>query len=101
MSNYPLFSWTPIVIAISSMFGVGFMVGFAAGRITSPPTLSTTEAVIDRAGMRWSREDTRRYCTSAGYMKPPFESTFVDGEILPARDGTDVGTLVCYWRLAR
>ena len=101
MSDYPLFSWTPVVIAIGSAIGVGFMVGFAAGRITSPPTLSTMEAVVDRSGMRWSREDTRSYCSTAGYLKPPFESTLVDAEVLPARDGADVGTLVCYWRLER
>ena len=58
-------------------------------------------AVVDRSGMRWSREDTRSYCSTAGYLKPPFESTLVDAEVLPARDGADVGTLVCYWRLER
>jgi len=89
------------LLRVIGFFVLGGVCGIEVGRVTSPPTLSTMEAVIDRVGMRWDRNDTRRYCTSAGYMKPPFESTFVGGEVLPARDGADVGTLVCYWRLTR
>jgi hypothetical protein len=101
VSDYA-FSLKPILVAFGGVFGAGLTTGLLIGQVmASPTTLSTMEAVIDRAGMRWSRDDTRRYCTSAGYMKPTFESTFVDGEVLPARDGADVGTLVCYWRIAR
>jgi len=101
MNDRIAFSWTLPIVSLCGVFAAGFGIGSAIGRVPAPPTLSTMEAVIDRVGMRWSRDDTRRYCTSAGHMKPSFESAFVDGEVLPARDGADVGTLVCYWRLAR
>jgi hypothetical protein len=101
MSDRPLFTWTPIIVALGSMLGAGSFFGFLVGRYTAEPTLSTMEAVIDRAGMRWSEEDTRRYCSESGYMHPAWDATLAGAEVLPARDGADVGTLVCYWKLKR
>lgn len=95
------FSWTLPLFAIGGFFGAGFGIGCMVGRLTAPPTLSTMEAIIDRRGMRWSKQDMRRYCSDVGYMHPPFPSRFVDAEVLPARDGADVGTLVCYWSIER
>lgn len=88
---------TPLVVFV----GLVECAGFVVGRISVKPTVSTMEAVVDRSGMRWSREDTRRYCSESGYMHPPWPAKLADAEVLSARDGADVGTLVCYWRLAR
>lgn len=74
-------------------------VGWCFGRVTAPPTLSTMEAVIDRPGMRWNEEDMRRRCSVQ--LQPPWSAYLTSTEVLPASDGADVGTLVCYWSLKR
>jgi len=90
------FSWISIFVALFCAFGFGGMVGYTVGRAKAPPTVSTLEAVIDRSGMRWSREDAERYCTTSDHMHPPFQADLVGTEVIPGT-GSDVGTLVCFW----
>lgn len=99
MSRIALPSWWQTIGFALFVFGGVFVCGFAAGRLTAPPTVSTMEAVIDRTGMRWNDADTRRYCSESGYMHPAWDAYLTSAEVLPARDGADVGTLVCYWRI--
>ena len=89
---------TPLFITLSSAFVVGGTAGYLVGRMTVSPTLSTLEAVIDRSGMRWSREDAERYCVTSDHMHPPFQASLVGTEVLAPESGAgDLGTLVCYW----
>ncbi len=99
MINRPY--WTPILAVVGAAFGAGIGTGFLVGFYSKSPTVSTMEAVIDRVGMRWSEQDTRRYCSESSYMHPPWDAHLAGAEVLPARDGADIGTLICYWNLKR
>ena len=101
MSRIASPSWVQVIGFGLLVAGGVFGFGFFAGRLTAPPTMSTMEAVIDRAGIRWSSEDAKRYCSEFGYMRPPWDAALAGAEVLPARDGADIGTLVCYWKLKR
>lgn len=88
----------PALCALGGAFVCGGAIGYYLGRTTAPPTLSTLEAVIDRSGMRWSREDAERYCVTSDHMHPPFQASLVGTEVLAPESGAgDLGTLVCYW----